>query len=219
MENVKLLIGTPAYGNMLHIDCHNTILNLYMSNTINFDSMMVGNESLVPRARNKIISYFYYEGSYTHLLFLDADMGMSPSDIVKLINREKNVIGVPVSLKGFDSYGNPVLNTGKILGQEEDLVISDRIGTAIFMLSKKAVSDLINTSKSYKSNPIYTRGDKVYNDIHDVFGIGIYDGEYLSEDYYVCKSLMKLGYQVYIDPTIPNVHNGNYPFVFRGKQN
>lgn len=215
MENVKVLIGTPAYGSMVHMDYHNTIMILH-ANGIPFDNMIIGNESLITRGRNKIISYFYYSDMYTHLLFLDADMGLPPHAIPKMLQREKDVLGLPVALKGHDSYGNPVLNTGEILEQENDLVKVKHVGTAVFMLSKKAVADLIDNSQSYKGDPLYTRGEKIYSDVHDVFQVGIVDDVYLSEDYWVCKTLRDIGYDIYVDPTIPTKHNGNFEFIFKG---
>lgn len=218
MKNVKILVGTPAYGAMLHMDYHNTIMSLH-ANGINFDNMIIGNESLVTRGRNKIISYFHYSDLYSHLLFLDADMGLPPYAVPTMLQRNKDVIGLPVALKGFDNDGNNVLNTGKIFGEENDLVKVEKVGTAVFMLSKKAVKDLINSSESYKENPYYTRGKKIYNDVHDVFRVGIVDNGYLSEDYWVCRTLRKLGYDIYVDPTIPTKHNGNFEFVFEGNKN
>ena len=215
MKDVNLLIGTPAYGNMLHIDYHNTIMGLSASG-VQFDNMIVGNESLITRARNKILSYFYYNEKYTHLLFLDADIGLPLFAIPEMIKHKKDVIGLAVALKGLDAYGNPVLNTGEMLESKDGLIKVKKVGTAVFMLSRKAVESLVSISDSYKSSPLFTRGYKVYNDIYDIFKVGILDGEYLSEDYWVCNSLIKCGYDVLVDPTIPTKHNGNFEFIFRG---
>lgn len=217
MKNVKLLIGTPCYGAMLHMDYHNTIMGLHASG-VNFDNMLLGNESLITRARNKILSFFYHSDIYSHLLFLDADMGLPQFAVTQMIKRNKDVIGLPAALKGFDAQGNHVLNTGEILGVENDLVKVSHVGTAVFMLSRRAVNDLVKGTKFYKGNPVYTRGKQISNDIFDVFQVGVVEDNYLSEDYWVCRSLILLGYDVFVDPTIPTKHNGNFEFIFEGKQ-
>jgi hypothetical protein len=53
---------------------------------------------------------------------------------------------------------------------------------------------------------------KLKNPQYDVFQVGVKDGEYLSEDYWVCKTLQEKGFKVYVDTSIPVRHNGNYCF-------
>jgi len=211
---INLLIGTPAYNGMVHIDYLNSIME-YHREGIPITTMTIGNESLITRGRNTVISYFNKLEQFTHLLFLDADMFLSADNLIKLISHEKDVIGAPVALKGFDAKGNPVYNTGEILGEEGPLVKVDRVGTAVFMLSRAAVNSLVNEAiengKVYGSNP-HTRGMAANLPMYDIFEVGVFDGEYLSEDYVVCKKLQKLGYDVYVDPTVKNKHNGMYVF-------
>ena len=57
-ENVNLLIGIPAYNCLTHIDNNNTIISICSSH-LNARVMYIGNESLITRGRNSIISVFY----------------------------------------------------------------------------------------------------------------------------------------------------------------
>jgi hypothetical protein len=64
----------------------------------------------------------------------------------------------------------------------------------------------------YRGNP-YTRGDaNIDIPQYDIFKVGVYDGEYLSEDYYVCRVLRELGFEVYVDINCKNKHNGVFSF-------
>lgn len=213
---VNLFIGTPAYNGMVHIDYLNSIME-YHKNGIPITTMTIGNESLITRGRNTVISYFHKLEQFTHLLFLDADMYLSADNLVQLLSHEKDVIGAPVALKGFDKEGNPVYNVGKIFEEKGGLLKVDRVGTAVFMLSRKAVTDLVENAERqgfvYGSNP-HTRGTAADIPMYDIFQVGVLDGEYLSEDYFVCKTLQGLGYDVYVDPNVKNRHNGM--FVFGG---
>lgn len=210
MAQTNILIGTPAYNGMIHIDYFNSILGFHSSG-INFSVMTIGNESLITRGRNTIISYFYDHPEFTHLLFIDADIGMTADSIKKLLCSEKDVIGAAVPLKGFDAQGNKVYNVGKKIADDFIFNEVDKVGTAVFMLSRKAVADLINNSPKYQSNRL-TRGIDNPPSHYDVFQVGVVDGHYLSEDYWVCMKLKELGYKIYIDPTIQVTHNGVYQF-------
>lgn len=213
---INMFIGTPAYGSQIHTDYLHSIISYY-EGRIPFSVMTLGNESLVSRGRNTIISYFSTTMNYTHLFFLDADMYLHANELVKLLAHERDVIGAPVALKGYDSNKQLVFNTGKVLEECEDgLLKVDRVGTAVFILSRKAVDALIEYAKenndTYYSNP-NSRGDAIPNlKMYDVFKTGTINGEYLSEDYWVCNTLRELGFDVYVDPTVRTKHNGNYVF-------
>lgn len=216
MENVSLFIGTPAYNSMLHTDYLHSIIDFH-KNSFDVTVMTIGNESLVPRGRNSIITYFYNLEKFTHLLFLDADMFLSFKQFYKLLSHDKDVIGAPVALKGFDKDNNPVYNVGKLLSQiQPNLVTVDRIGTAVLLLSRKAVTslveDAIKNNQVYDPNP-HSRGIKMDKEHYNIFQTGITDGEYDSEDFFVCRSLMRLGYDIYVDPTCETRHNGMYRFL------
>lgn len=209
-QKFNLLIGMPAYGGWIHIDAVNSVLS-YHAARIPFSLMCIGNESLICRGRNTIISYFKEMKDFSHLLFLDADIAFNGESLVKLVSRGKDVIGVPVALKGFTKEGNPVYNVGNFIRQEGELFTTDRIGTAVFMLSRKAVDSLCVGAETYGSNP-HTRGDAKSIPMYDVFKTGVTDGQYESEDFWACKKLIELGYEIFVDPTLPTIHNGMWQF-------
>lgn len=213
---VNLFIGTPCYNSQIHSDYLHSIISFYEAK-IPFTIMTLGNESLITRGRNQIISYFYNTMNYTHLLFLDADIFLHANGLMRLLYHDKDVIGAPVALKGKHiETGASVYNVGRQLGEEKDLIMTDRVGTAVFMLSRNAVNVLIDKAKEdndvYYPNP-HTRGDANPNvKLYDVFKTGVFNKDYLSEDYYVCKTLMELGFNIYVDPQVRTRHNGMFVF-------
>ena len=50
-------------------------------------------------------------------------------------------------------------------------------------------------------------------EFYNVFDVGVFDDDYLSEDFYFCRLVRELGHQVYVDVSIPTRHNGNYVFT------
>ena len=205
-----VLIGTPAYGGMIHSDYVNALLT-YQHAGISFGLMTIGNESLITRARNTILSEFLLREEFTHLLFIDADVLLPAPGLGRLIAHDKDVIGAPVALKGRQADGSRVFNTGALCGTEGPLYKCRRIGTAVFMLSRRAVRSLAEDAR--KSGHVYSKGNtargaSIASVHYDVFRVGVVDDEYLSEDYWVCRSLRRLGYDIFVDPTIVTQHSG-----------
>lgn len=161
-EKKLLMVGMPCYGCQMHIDATQTLIET-MNNGVHFQWVSIGNESLISRARNNIMSLFYNSKEFTHLLFLDADIYMSGADVKKLLDSKKDVVGAAVRLKAKDVIynfnftpreGQQEPDTeGEILYNEQAKDIGrryykvDKLGTAAIMLSRKAVESVIENAK------------------------------------------------------------------------
>lgn len=209
-----ILVGTPAYGSMVHTDYLHSVID-FIKCGLQIATFTIGNESLITRGRNTIISYFYEHPEFTHLLYLDADIGITAESVVKLIKHKKSVIGAPVPLKGtHPKTGEKVYNTGDVLSMsrtDPNLISTNRLGTAVFMLDRVAANALVDGADSYGSSDI-TRGVVLDQTMYDVFQVGVVDGNYLSEDYFVCHMLIERGFSVWVDKSIVVRHNGNVSF-------
>lgn len=208
--SANVLIGTPAYNGMLHTDYLHSILG-FASNSIPHSVMTIGNESLITRARNALLATFWESNAFTHLLFLDADVYLDHKGLIDMLNHNKDVIGAPVFLKSKDSAGNQTLNTDAKPEVLPVLQSVSRVGTAALLLSRAAVNSLvehaIQQDRVYKINRMLRREGMATNH-YDVFRVGISNGEYLSEDFWVCKELIQLGYEIHVDTSIYTRHNG-----------
>lgn len=218
MPDANILIGTPAYAGQVHVDYVHALLSFYRAG-VHFTLMTVDKESLITRARNTIISQFAELTAYSHLLFLDGDVHIDGEDLKRLVNHGKDVVGAPVPLKGTDEQGRQLYNAGQALQRNGDLVISDRIGTAVLLLSRTAVDALIEEARTggrvYPASPGHTKSNQPHVKQYDVFQVGVVDGQYLSEDYWVCHRLRDLGFEIHVDPAIRVRHHG--PAVFATK--
>jgi hypothetical protein len=205
----NLLIGTPAYAGMVHLDYLGSISE-YFRSQLNFTISAIGNESLITRARNAILSKFHEEPDYTHLLFLDGDVYLPASGVQRLLEHEVDVVGAAVPLKGFNERGERIFNVGQCLGERGPLHEVDRIGTAALLLSRKAINDLVAEARqagdSYQR--LLSRGSPMARVHYDVFKVGVVGGDYLSEDFWVCHRLRALGHKIYVDPDIATRHQG-----------
>ena len=96
-KNFKIFLGMPMYGGMLTENTMHGLLQLQqwsMSHSVGMRMQSMGNESLITRARNTIVSMMMDQTDYvaTHLLFIDADIGFSAQNIERLICADKDIV-------------------------------------------------------------------------------------------------------------------------------
>jgi len=213
LAECNIMIGTPAYGGMVHIDYVRTLFE-YTRAGIQFQLDTIGNESLITRARNAILATFHVRRELTHLLFLDADTVLPAAGLTRMLKARAPVIGAPVALKGFDASGARMWNVGRCVGVAGSLLKVENVGTAALLLSRSAcdalIKDAIDNGRTYARAS--TLVGNTETPVHyDVFRVGVQANEYLSEDYWICRRLRTLGFDVLIDPTIITTHYGAMP--------
>jgi hypothetical protein len=119
---MKILIGTPAHGGMVCLSYHETILRLLAFFGDEYPGIKFVNRSIVssvlPLARNIFASMTLNDASFSHLLFIDSDMGFAPSLIAKMIALQKPIVGCICPKKKFNydwfhasalTYDNPMV--------------------------------------------------------------------------------------------------------------
>lgn len=212
-DAANVMIATPAYGGMVHTDFVLALLG-YQKAGIRYSLVTLGNESLITRARNTLLSAFHHRPEFSHLLFLDADVGLPPEGLLAMLAHRRDVIGAPVPLKGRDRNGARIFNLGRAVGEDAGLTIVERVGTAALLLSRRAVDALV--ADACAAGRVYERMHTMLGDQgpalqYDVFQVGVVDAEYLSEDYWVCRTLRTLGFAIHVDPEIATQHFGTLP--------
>ena len=95
-KKFKIFLGMPMYGGLLSEATMHGLLQLQQwsyERGVGFRFQSMGNESLITRARNTIVSMMMDQQDYvaTHLLFIDADIGFSAQNVERLICSEKDV--------------------------------------------------------------------------------------------------------------------------------
>ena len=86
MRKKKIFIGTPMYGAMCGGQYTKSIADLTAmcaQYQIEVRLFYLFNESLITRARNYIADEFMRSG-FTHLMFIDSDIGFDPNDVLAL---------------------------------------------------------------------------------------------------------------------------------------
>jgi hypothetical protein len=97
------------------------------------------------------------------------------------------------------------------VGEDGDLLLSERIGTAALLLARPAVQALaaLAEREGRVYGPMNTQGGAAAARVqYDIFRVGVEDGEYLSEDYWVCHELRQLGFAIHVAPEVLTGHHG-----------
>lgn len=208
------MIGTPAYHCQVHTEYVRSLLYFQLA-SIQFSWVTIGNESLITRARNTLLSHFHASAGYTHLLFLDGDVGLTAEGLERLLSHEVDVIGAQVPLKSIRSDGERTYNVGRFYEIDGLLARVEHIGTAVLLLSRNAVAALAEDARS--AGRVYPASkDAMLNDTpreqYDVFQVGVKDGVYLSEDFWMCHRLRACGFDIFVDVSVKPSHHGMYTF-------
>ena len=93
---MRILISTPVYDEQLMVSYHRSIIGLLRTlprrwQGLGFDHHLQATANLA-RARS-IAATLVLEGSYSHLLFVDADMGFEPSLVDRMLKLGEPVVG------------------------------------------------------------------------------------------------------------------------------
>ena len=242
-NRVNLFIATPMYGGMCAGKYTASMLKLIPaleSRGWKYTFLFRFNESLIDRARNALAANFLV-GDCTHLLFIDADIGFEPEDIIKMVQADKDVIcgiypskainwrtvgdaarkGVPDEdlhkhtgtwVVNFVNYdGNATVKV------DEPFEVWNG-GTGMMLIKRQVLKDLENTIERYRVN----EADEIMRKfegkgIPRFFATSIdpISGVLLSEDYHFCRLWREAGGKVWAAPWVRLAHVGTY--IFEGR--
>jgi hypothetical protein len=245
-EEVKTLtphifVATPMYGGLCHAQYTLGMIQMvgtFSAAKVPFQFAYMVNESLITRARNSL-AYDFMQSECTHLMFIDADIGFNSSDILHMINANKDIIcglypkkeinwldvekavkaGVPAAdLKNHTGsfVVNLVGDTPYIEGRMGDPMQISNGGTGFMLIQRQVFEGLMDKVPTY-NNDMYLAIDQERKPktIHEYFATSIDEesnNRLLSEDYHFCKIARKQGFTVWAAPWAQLVHCGSYFF-------
>ena len=234
---MKIFIGTPMYGGMAKnnyvIGLQNLIVKL-SQNGHQITTTTVANESLITRARNTIVHKFLKTDADA-LLFIDADHGFNPDDIVKMIESEKELIGAPYPMKGINwenvrlaalagkqdleaysgFFAMNLLKENQTFDVNEPFKVKD-IGTGMLFIKREVFEKLKPICETYNHNSVGDLGIQFGEEITEYFFTKIDENKILlSEDYAFCRMWQDQGGEVWSAPWVRITHSGDYNFAGR----
>ena len=135
----KICVATPMYGGMCSGQyCKSTadLSKLAQSYGIEIEFFYLFNESLITRARNYCVDEFLRHERFTHLMFIDSDIGFNPDDILTLAaiaepESDKQIVCGPYPKKCI-SWEKVKVAVDKGYGDENPQALADYVGDYVF---------------------------------------------------------------------------------------
>ncbi len=234
---VNLFVATPCYGSMLTEDYFHSILDLQnfcREEQIGLNIQTLGQESLVTRARNTLVANFLDNESFTHLLFIDADIGFEATSLKRFLEYDQEVLCAPYPMKliswdmipklieegkdyrnlchpyvlNFSNKGDIQIKKGfaEVLDAATGFMLIKR---SCFTKMKEAYPDLKYTTDQIINNKEF-KSENTYL-FFDTMKDD--DGRYLSEDYAFSRRWQKIGGKIYADIGSKITHFGSYRYT------
>lgn len=241
---MKIMLATPMYGGTAHGGYVCAVASLFAICTINkidISLEYMTHESLIPRARNMLVKMFMNNSDYTHMIFIDADIRFDPYDILKLLELDKDIIGLPYAKKLLDwnsiqkqaqdaegRLSSELLQKCGLSyivrcppGQDPSSPIyeAQEIGTGIMMIKREVIEKMITAYPelyAYSDDTAKYREDDMEGRKYYLFFETMLDENrrYLSEDYAFCKRWRDIGGKVHIYLPVKTTHFGSYAYEY-----
>ena len=139
LRKKKIFVATPMYGG----NCH----GMYTKSTADLAKLgamyemdikffYLFNESLITRARNYCVDEFLRNEKYTHLMFIDSDIGFNPNDVLTLAaladpEGDKDIICGPYPKKTI-SWEKIKMAVDKGFADQNPQKLSNYVGDYVF---------------------------------------------------------------------------------------
>lgn len=227
MSSKSIMICTPCFGGQLTyqyvLSLSETIINFAQAG-ISYGMFLLANESLIQRARNKC-AHAALQSSATHLLFIDADIGWKWSDLEKLIQAERPLIGGTYPVKEYplqlnyntlarDRKRSPEdLKSQVSLAGGQPIMEVYHIPTGFMLIEIDLLRHLAPHMRTYQTIDMFTKKPEIYQDF---FPAGVTpDGNFASEDWGFCELVRAHGEKVWLHSEVILSHTGTHTFSIK----
>ncbi|HZL60088.1 MAG TPA: hypothetical protein VFC38_10365 [Stellaceae bacterium] len=212
---IRLMIGTPTSdATVTTAYLHSVVKSAALFGKLGLHySLITASGAAVDIARNRLVARFMSEPDLTHLLFIDEDHGWDAGLIVKLLEADRDVIGIAYRRKRDARHW--AVNLGTRPGtMENGLLEVAELGSGFLLIRRAAFARMF---ASYPELKINDTADDVTPAMaphyYALFQNCHIDGNYYSEDYAFCVRWRKLGGRVFIDPSCGISHIGAHDYA------
>lgn len=202
-------------------------------------SIATVSDSLINRARNNMVAKFLANPEFTHLMFLDVDLGFTPEDILKLLWHDKEIItgsypikdilwnrveenvkrGIPADKlleRSLRFVVNPVASADNLtLNVDNGAIEIYDAGTGFMLIKRSVFEKMIEKYPELKySDDTGSLTEEEKNWCYAFFNSYVepVKNRFLSEDYGFCRYWQEIGGKVWVDPSIEMTHVGRMKY-------
>lgn len=233
----NILIATPCYGGLVTNYYLMSLLGLtrvLSDHNVSYDFRTIS-DSLITRARNHIANEFLKDKNFTHLFFIDADLGFEPDMVLRYLAFNKDLVCGVYPLKRLDiaairgsqadsdgvaeavshTYSSTIaINEGN--RPENGFLRAEFAATGFMLISRRVLEKMAASYPNlrYGGDHAMRVGEAEREGKWAFFDTMIADDEYLPEDYSFCKRWRDIGGEIWIDLESRFSHVGSY--VYKG---
>jgi hypothetical protein len=238
-SKTQLVVATPCFGGQLSVIYAASVFRLQKvlraAPDIEMKIHLKDGDAMITRARASLAAQFLDDSDATHLLFIDADIGFEPAQVLRLIDCGAEMCAAVYPIKRIDwdrvaatlAAGRPnpgaaaldyvyeVENAGAVAARSGFVKVR-HAGTGFLMIRRAALERMCAHYPELR----YARDHSVEAATASRNRYALFDpiidetGTYLSEDFSFCRRWTAMGGDIWADLESSLNHVG--PFVFRG---
>jgi len=201
----RVFLAVPSYGPISAF----TTLSLFRAHTALVEAGygvelgLLAGECHVDDARNRLVREFL-NGTCTDLVFIDADIGFIPDDLLRLLSHDRDVVGGTYPMKQAIEQFPVRLKGGEIWSDKDGLIEVDGLPTGFLRVRRNVLERLAADSLEYQ-----IKGGEDTQTTRLIFERLIIDGGRVSGDYAFCHKWKQAGGRIWCDPEADLGHVGD----------
>jgi hypothetical protein len=232
------MVATPCYGGLVGQHYMLSFLKLQRRAPeagYEVKLSLLGNDSLVSRARSTLVGAFLDDASATHLLFIDADIGFEPDQVERLLAFDRDFVGAlyPVKAVDWERLPERFTTTGEGLAQaglnyvgtfcegaelrrDGDFATAIYVGGGFQLIRRSVIERMVAAYPDTRYTKVHAYPPSSGDNLYALFDCVIdrETGAYLSEDYAFCRRWRDIGGEIWLDTASRLTHVG--PAAFAG---
>lgn len=228
-KNYKgMAIGIPCYGGPIEDETRSSIsqvrhhLSWQHVKTMEYSLAMCG----IVDARNCMLTWWYDDTDYDHLLMVDRDMQFAPSLVFDAMKLEKPLVGVIYSKRQLPNPGDTIWSTIVGTPEEADQPVVNGfqkwkyVGGGVLLIHRSLVTEMLKKMPelcdfvdvgSHKRTGV-TRMIRAFDEIK------LDNGIHLSEDNSFCERWRRCGGEVWAGVGYPIGHIGKFNYCIQADE-
>jgi hypothetical protein len=224
--SIKLMVGTPCFGGNLSALYFASMFKLQSAlrayPNVELTVQLRDGDALITRARANVVAAFLDDPNATHLLFIDADIGFEPDEVLRLLTSDADVVAgtYPIKRINWDKV-RTVIETKRpnarsaaldYVFETEDpnnIVTASGfarvryVGTGFLMIRRQVLEKMCRRYPSLQFRHEHSIAGALANSPNRfaLFEciIDSATGTYLSEDFSFCKRWTDMGGEIWAD--------------------
>lgn len=232
----SILIGTPCYNGWVTTEFTVSMLGLQRELGrvgVGFSLEMPQSVSLIPVVRNFIASKVLGNKEYSHLLFIDADLGFDPALVPRYLAANKDIVAGIYPIKYLNLPAIRQLPTDKPIAETFHYAVrlcdgaqptpdgfapAEYAATGFMLIRRQVLEQMAAQHPELKFRHNFNHVDSRQPTSSDHF-YALFDtsldqekGLYLPEDYTFCKRWRTMGGEIWVDVLSKFSHIGSYSY-------